>query len=203
LVTRTRFDTDSVASWSEEFVAAPAAFNAFAAHAARELGHLRPDQGWADRGASLADAMDDVLWNDAEGLWSDHALVGGGPSVAIPTLDGVFGALVTADETRATRALSQLTEPGRFGAEFGLGYLPPDHPSFDPDAYWRGPAWPQLNYLAYVAARRRENTALAEEIASVSKAGAAASSLAEFWNPLIGAGRGAIPQGWGALAAVY
>ena len=147
--------------------------------------------------------MDRELWDDDEALWRDRAIVGGGSSVAIPTLDGVFGTLVTADELRAARALSQLTDPHRFGTELGLSYLPRRHPKFDPDAYWRGPAWPQLNYLAYVAANRRASDTVAAEIARLSKAGAAVSGLAEFWNPLTGAGRGAIPQGWGALAAVY
>jgi glycogen debranching enzyme len=199
----TQFDDDAVATWSERFVAAPAAFNAFAAHAALELAELRSAPEWAARGTDLAAAMDEVLWDDTEQLWSDYPIVGGGPSASIPTLDGVFGALVTADDSRAERALSQLTDPTRFGTPYGVGYLPVGHAAFDPDAYWRGPAWPQLNYLAWVAADRRGHSATTATIAQLSRAGAAASGLAEFWNPLTGAGRGAIPQGWGALAAAY
>jgi hypothetical protein len=199
----TEFDDDAVAVWSGEFVAAPAAFNALMSHAAFELEELRQGNGWAERGTDLAAAVDRELWDDDEGLWSDRAIVGGGPSVTIPTLDGVFGALVTPDGTRAARALQQLSDPLRYGTEFGLAYLPRRHPKFDPDAYWRGPAWPQLNYLGYVAARRCGDDALAVELARMSRAGAATSGLAEFWNPLTGEGRGAVPQGWGALAAVY
>ncbi len=200
---QTQFDEDAIAVWSAEFVAAPAAFNAFAAHAALELAELRSGGAWAARAADLAAAMDNLLWDDGDALWRDQAIVGGGPSVAIPTLDGVFGALVTADADRASRALSQLGDPERFATPYGLAYLPPSEPAFDPDAYWRGPAWPQLNYLAYVATERHGDLALSAEIARISKAGALASEFAEFWNPLTGAGRGAIPQGWGALAAVY
>lgn len=203
LMHATEFDDDGVARWSSEFVAAPAAFNAFAAHAAVELAEICGDGSWAARGAELATAMDAVLWDDAEGLWRDHALVGGGDSVAIPTLDGVFGSLVAADDARAARALAQLVDPDRFGAAYGLSYLAPDHQAFDPDAYWRGPAWPQLNYLAYLAAQRRGDDRIAAAVARMSVAGATSSHLAEFWNPLTGGGRGAIPQGWGALAAVY
>jgi glycogen debranching enzyme len=99
--------------------------------------------------------------------------------------------------------MAQLVDPDRFGTAYGLAYLPPGHPRFEPDAYWRGPAWPQLNYMAYVAARRCGSDAVAEQIVRMSLAGATASRLAEFWNPLTGDGRGAIPQGWGALAAVF
>lgn len=199
----TQYDDDAIAMWSSEFVAAPAAFNALTAHAAHELDHLRPGNGWAAVSADLAAAMDRELWDEDAGLWCDRAIVGGGASVSVPTLDGVFGALVTADESRAARVLSQLTDPDRFGTDVGLSYLPRSHPAFDADAYWRGPAWPQLNYLAYVAASQRGSDDVAQEIARMSKVGASASGLAEFWNPITGTGRGAIPQGWAALAAVY
>lgn len=199
----TTFDADAIATWSTEFVAAPAAFNAFAAHAALEYAALRDDETWAARGRELAAVMDAELWDDAQGLWADRAVVGGGPSAAIPTLDGVFGALVTDDESRAVRALDQLADPQRFGTDQGLSFLPPSHPRFEADQYWRGPAWPQLNYMAYVAARRWSAAPLADRIAAVSQTAAVASGFAEYWDPLTGNGLGAIPQGWAALAAVY
>jgi hypothetical protein len=200
---RTVFDFDDVATWSTEFVAAPAAFNAFAAHAAFELAELRQDEAWAQRGTALAAAIDTVLWDEAQGLWLDRAVVGGGPSVTIPTLDGVFGALVTSDEARAMRALNQLVDPERFGTSYGLAFLPPSHSGFEADQYWRGPAWPQLNYMAYVAAKRCSADVIADRIADTSLAAARASGFAEFWDPLTGRGLGAIPQGWAALAAVF
>lgn len=199
----TSFDAADAATWSSEFVAAPAAFNAFAAHAAFELADLRQDDAWAERGTALAAAMDAALWDDDQELWIDRAVVGGGASVRIPTLDGVFGALVTNDESHAARALSQLIDPERFGTSHGLAFLPPSHPRFESDEYWRGPAWPQLNYMAYVAARRRAAGDIADRIASMSLDASQESEFAEFWDPLSGRGLGAIPQGWAALAAVF
>lgn len=199
----THFDAAEVATWSSEFVAAPAAFNAFAAHAAFELAELRQDVAWTQRGAELAAAMDAALWDDDQGLWVDQAVVGGGTSVRIPTLDGVFGALVTNDDRRAARALSQLSDPQRFGTGHGLAFLPPGHARFQADQYWRGPAWPQLNYMAYVAAKRRGADDIVASIASMSLDASQRSEFAEFWDPLSGRGLGAIPQGWAALAAVF
>jgi hypothetical protein len=203
LVKQTEFGEDGAAIWSQAFVAIPAAFNAFAAHAARELSVLNGDAQWDARSRNLATAMDEQLWDDVEGLWMDSAVVGSGETVRVPTLDGVFGALATPDSDRAHRALSQLLDVRRFGAPYGLRYLPPDHPTYSADEYWRGPAWPQLNYMAWVAARAWERSDVADAIAQMSVRGASRSRFAEYWNAENGAGRGARPQGWAALAAVF
>jgi hypothetical protein len=54
---------------------------------------------------ALADAADRVLWDDDQCLWIDRPVVGDGDSCRIPTLDGLFGALVTADSTPDCGAL--------------------------------------------------------------------------------------------------
>ena len=69
-------------------------------------------------------------------------------------------------------------------------------------AYWRGPAWPQLTYLLWVAAHRRGRTAVADDLAARLVTGARRSGLAEYWHPDTGEGLGAVPQSWAALAAV-
>jgi hypothetical protein len=203
LVAETVYDDAGAATWSSSFVAAPAAFNALVAHAMTELAHLTGSSMWSDRGAELADTVDRLLWDDASGLWQDLAVVGGGDSVAVPTLDGAMPLLVTGDAAKADRVLDQLLDPARFAAPYGLRYVWRDHPTYDPDAYWRGPAWPQLNYLMWLAAGRWGRADVAAEIARCSRDAALRSELAEFWNPETGLGRGAVPQGWAALAAVY
>jgi hypothetical protein len=203
LVEAARFDELGAAVGSAEFEVAPAAFNAFTAHAARCLARVGGDQRWEQRARTLAAAMDEHLWDDEQGLWLDLPLVGGGESSRFPTLDGVFGALVTADAGKAERALAQCTDPSRFGAGYGVAYVARDHPRYDPNSYWRGPAWPQLNYMAHLAAADRGLDAVRAQIAACSTAAAMQSGFAEFWNPETGAGLGAIPQGWATLACCY
>jgi hypothetical protein len=203
LVDQTQFDELGAAVWSREFVVAPSAFNAFVAHAAGELGALTGNDRWTTRARELADAADRLLWDDDQGLWVDSPVVGGGSSCRIPTLDGIFGALVTADTDKANRALAQLSDPSRFAAPYGLAYLPRGHPTYDPGSYWRGPAWPQLNYMMALAAARWEHEELRRQIADWSVRAAQRSNYAEYWNPETGVGLGAIPQGWAALAATY
>jgi Glycosyl hydrolase family 63 C-terminal domain len=196
------FAPSGAAGASRAFEVAPAAFNALAAHAAGEFAALTGDQLWSRRAAALAGAIDAQLWDDREGLWSDRPVVGGGPSAAVPTLYGVLGALVTPDAGKAERALGQLTAPSRFGAEFGLAYVPRGHPAYQPDLYWRGPAWMQLNYLAALAAARWDRTEEAGAIGAMSRRAARSSGFAEYWNPETGAGHGAIPLTWSTLVTV-
>ena len=194
-----QFSADGAATWSTSFVACPAAFNAYTAFNMRELAAVTDDAGLEERAGALAEAMDAHLWDEDERLWSDLAVVGGGPSVNIPTSDGVMGALVTADSGKAKAALQQLIDPARFGAPFGPANVVRSHPAYDPDMYWRGPAWPPLNYLFQQAAKRLDLEDMALELAKLTAAGAKASGWAEYWNPENGRGLGAVPQSWAGL----
>lgn len=199
LVDSVLFDRYGAAVTSRSLVCAPASFNALTAHAASELSALTGDETWQERSEALADATDELLWDEQEGLWSDLALVGGGSSCRVPTLDGALGVLATTDAEKAHRVLGQLTDPARFGAAFGLRFVARDHPAYDPTAYWRGPAWPQLNYLLAVGAERWGDHGVRSSIREMSVAGALQSGLAEYWNPEDGTGLGAVPQGWAAV----
>ena len=201
LVDETYFDRQGAAVWSRSFASAPASFNALCAHAALECAALTGDDRWRRRGEDLAALADDLLWDECEGLWVDRPVIGGGPRCRVPTLDGALGALVTADRTKAQRVLGQLTDPERYGAPYGLSYLPRGHPAYQPDEYWRGAAWPQLNYLMALAADRWDDQTTYGAIRELSCAGALTSGFAEYWNPEDGTGLGAVPQGWAAVAA--
>ncbi|MFD5276948.1 hypothetical protein ACFWIX_05235 [Pseudarthrobacter sp. NPDC058362] len=198
-MTEVTFSEDGAANWSTSFVACPAAFNAYTAFNMRELASVTGDRELADRADAIAAAMDAHLWNAEEQLWSDLAVVGGGPSVHIPISDGVMGALVTADPAKARAALDQLADPARFGAPFGPANVGREHPAYDPDTYWRGPAWPPLNYLFQRAFLGQGMAREAEAMAELTAKGAVASGWAEYWNPENGRGLGAVPQSWAGL----
>jgi glycogen debranching enzyme len=203
LVDATVFSPDGVAEHSTVFECAPASYNALYAHAAAELAGLTGDAAWRDRATRLAATIDELLWDEAQGLWVDAPLLGGGDTARTPTLDGILGALVTADAARATRALDQVLDPARFAAPYGLAFVARDHPAYDADGYWRGTAWMQMNYLAALAARRWGRTDLAEAVASMSRAAVEHSQFAEHWNPETGQGHGAIPLTWSALVTTF
>lgn len=194
------FGPDGAAVWSSEFVACPAGFNALVAFNLAELGAVLDDRVLTQRANRISAAMDEQLWDPGSGLWVDLPLVGGGCSVSTPISDGMLGALVTPDEGKAARALDQLDDPDRFAAPFGPTNVARLHPAYDPAMYWRGVAWPPLNYLLWLALRRWERFDAAGEMALRTRRAAVTSGWAEYWNPETGQGLGAVPQSWAGLA---
>jgi hypothetical protein len=194
-----------VAVGSPAFEVCPVAFDAIAVASARLVAAHTADERLAAAADECARAIDAHLWNDTEALWDDHVVHGPRPSTDpasschVPTLDGVLGALSTADASRAATALDQVLAVDRFGAPFGARYVPPAHRSYRPDAYWRGPAWPQLNALVWFAAHRWGRLDVAHAIEAMTRRGVTASGFAEYWDPDTGAGHGAIPQSWAAV----
>jgi hypothetical protein len=206
LVETTSYDEAGVATSNSVLVVAPSAFNGIAADAARRIAALTGDRAWSVRQVDLQAQIDEQLWDDRESLWVDRAIHPGGAarsgssSGLIPTLDGVLGALGSTSGERAQRALGQCVGSGRFAAPFGPRYLPADHRLYRPNVYWRGPAWPQLNFLLIEAARRHGLEDIADELTETTLRGVWASGFSEYWNPETGEGRGATPQSWSAVA---
>ena len=194
---------DDAAIGSHRFVVCPAAFNAYVAFNAHELGTVTGDQVLLRDADELAELIDELLWDEAMNLWSDRPVVGGdGRTHSIPISDGAMPLLVSHDQEYARRALGTLSDPHIFGGTpFGPTNVAQDQPSYDPTAYWRGAAWPNMSYLLWLAARRWDSTENADQIARNTIAGAEASGWAEYWNPHTGEGLGAAPQSWTALAA--
>lgn len=195
--------SDGAAAGSSRFVVCPAAFNAYVAFNARELATVTDDHVLRQAADELAGLIDALLWDAETNLWADRPLVGGdGRTHRIPISDGAMPLLVSAEAEHARRALGTLEDPHLFGGTpFGPTNVAQDHPSYDPSAYWRGAAWPNLSYLLWLAARRWDRRELANQIARNTIAGAEASGWAEYWNPHTGVGLGAAPQSWTALAA--
>lgn len=200
-MTDVTFDDDGAAAWSSTFVACPAGFNAYVSYNMAELADVLDDRSLADRAERISAAMDQHLWDAEQRLWADLPLLGGGRSVRAPISDGVMGALVTSDEQRARMALAQLTDPDRFGARFGPANVARSHPAYDPGMYWRGAAWPHLNYLFWLALLRWNRVPQARALARATHTAAMASGWAEYWNPETGEGLGAIPQSWAGVVA--
>ncbi len=178
------------------FAAAPAGFNALVAFNARELAAVTGDQPLRATADGLAEAID-ARWNGT--TWvddGDGATTSGGTA----TLDGLLPALLGGPH--ASDAVASFVDTETFGAPYGPRGVSRSAPAFDPTAYWRGPAWPQLSYLAWLAATRTGSDAVAASVRSTTIAGASSSGWAEYWDADSGAGLGARPQSWTSLVAV-
>ncbi len=197
------FVAELVEGGESGFAVEPASFTALVAFNARELASMgrRPSSD-----ARLLDAADELAavlaqrWDGVAGTWVDVDPQGGLTS-AVRTLDPLVAALVVDDGSQCSAALDQLVDPSAFGAPFGPAGVHRAEPARDPDRYWRGPAWPQLSYLLWIAARRWGHPAAAA-VAGGLVGGAVASGWGEYWNPDTATTNGAAPQSWTGLAAV-
>ena len=142
----------------------------------------------------------DAHWVDAGCTWSDVCLAGPRTTSAVRTLDALFGVLVSENSRHVDLAFAEIFQPHSFWRPFGPSGTSADEPTYDPGRYWRGDAWPQEIYLLMVAATRSGRRAEAEGLAEKLVQGCVGSGYAERWNSETGAGLGAIPQGWAALA---
>ena len=175
-------------------------FSALVAFNALQMCTVRPDVLLACEAAELASALSQ-RWDPVVMTWIDD-----GPTAAtsgrIRSLDATLVALVDPDRSHVDAALDQLVDDAAFGAVFGPSGVHRQEPTFDPARYWRGPSWPQLTYLCWLVALQAGRSGVAERLAAQLRAGAIASSWAEYWNPDTGEGCGAAPQSWTALAAL-
>jgi hypothetical protein len=76
--------------------------------------------------------------------------------------------------------------------------VPPSAPEFDPVRYWRGPVWVNVNWLICSGLSRYGLDAEAEHIRSATLELVAESGIAEYFDPISGAGHGAVPFSWTA-----
>jgi hypothetical protein len=180
------------------FGAAPVGFNALVSFNALELASVTADAALERDALDLAAVLDD-RWDPDRRTWVD-AGPGEPTSGGVRTLDALLPLLVCPGH--GPQVWDELFNPDAFGGSCGPAGVDRREPSFAPTTYWRGPAWPQLTYLHWVAAVRAGGGAPAAALAERLVRGALASGFAEYWHPDDGRALGAVPQGWAALAAV-
>jgi glycogen debranching enzyme len=87
--------------------------------------------------------------------------------------------------------------------EFNLPFLIPtvsrSEESFNPDGFWRGPAWIATNWFIHKGLKKYGYKSLAEKIQKSSLSLLEKSGFREQYNPLTGEGYGAKDFTWGGL----
>lgn len=178
---------------NDSFAVAGIGFNALVAFNAVELGSLIGDVAMVEAGAALARDIA-PRWDPTIRTWADA-----GPTAErsgrARTLDAMLALLVCPRDD----GFDDLVDASAYGAPFGPRGAHVGEPSYDPITYWRGPAWPQLSYLLWLAASRAGRGDVADAIAAATVGAAEATGLAEHWHPERGLGGGAVPQAWTGL----
>ena len=200
LVASVEHSADGSPIANPSFVVAGCGFNALVAFNAFELATVTGDAGLIDSAEALVSTLM-TRWNVERATWVD-AGDSESSSGRVRSLDALLPVLVSSDHSVNDRVFTQLFDPTAFGGSCGPAGVHREEPSFAARTYWRGPAWPQLTYLFWVAARRHERDDAARVLADMLTRGAVRSSWAEYWDADDGTGLGAAPQSWAALAAV-
>lgn len=193
-------DEEGCAVDAQRFVVQNAGFNALVAFNLREIGELAGRSDLMAESQRLTELLE-KQWDEKAQTWRDLSQCCA-PSSAARTLDSLLGVLVTTDKQRAETVLRAVIDNSQYGGEFGPAGVHRSEETFSADAYWRGPAWPQLSYLFWVAARQHQLSDVQKQLAEMLQRGARESNWSEYWNPDTAQSSGASPQSWSTLSAI-
>ncbi|MGB3410396.1 MAG: hypothetical protein WBA45_04305 [Microthrixaceae bacterium] len=180
-----------------DFAVGSVAFNAIVAFCAQELALVTGDDE-LDRQSRELGSILRGHWNADLRTWTDDGPTAAG-SGRIRTLESLLPLLVEKDQAIVADVLAQLIDTDAFGGQFGLWQVHPDEPRFRRGSYWRGPTWPQLDYLMWLAITRVGRADLAAGVAGRTRRGMDTSGFAEYWDADTARPGGAVPQSWAVL----
>lgn len=176
-----------------EFAVGSVGFSALVAWNALELAEVTGDGALRRAAGELAEAVDG-RWDPEACTWVDDGPTEAG-SGRVRTADALLPLLVRP----RPEAVATLLDPAAFGAPCGPRGVHRDEPTFAPATYWRGPAWPQLTYLLWLATNSVNDRTAAASLSRSMRSGVSASGFSEYWVADTGRGLGAVPQSWSTL----
>ena len=153
---------------------------------------------WLDRADRLGRRVNDTLWSEADAAYTDRNRTDKQftgvltPASFMPLFVGV----ATPERAAAMHKLAR--DPHKFFPGFpSVAY---DNPNFKSDAYWRGPAWVNISYMAFQGLRRYgyNETAQACREQLLAWCDKNRDYLWEYYDSKSGDGKGAQQYGWTA-----
>jgi putative isomerase len=123
------------------------------------LGDTESAAGHREQAQALVNLMIRHMWDKEKGIF--NALHEGKPIPVLTPFNLLplwTGAL---PEAMTRRLLAHLTDPAEFWPAWPMPSVSLSDPHFDPEQMWRGPTWPNINYLFIEALQRIGETDLA------------------------------------------
>ena len=117
----------------------------------------------------LADAVR-ARWDNDLVSYTDAGDAEGGSGRA-RTAYGLLGLLVEDHPERAAAVAGDLGDSRAYGGAYGPAGVHRGEPAFAARTYWRGPSWPQINYLLWLGLRRAGQETAAQALAQATIAG--------------------------------
>lgn len=155
------------------------------ARIAELIGEQADAPRWRARAAELTERMIAQMWDEKAGLF--WALRDDEP-VRIVTLFNLHPLLTGRLPSHIVgRLLEHLTSPREFWTRYPLPVVAADDPKFDPEDYWRGPTWVNLNYLYVDGLAKCGQPGLARELAARTlELVQRHPDIFEYYNPVTG-----------------
>ncbi len=165
------------------------------ARIAAMLGYNAEARSWEGRAESVRQAVRNRLLRpqpcDLAGIDERPLLhLSAAPFVAL------FGGC--ADDAQAA-ALHDTLRHTSFWTPFPIATTPTTDAAFDPDHYWRGNVWLNVNWLIVQGLRRYGFSETARVLTECSIQLASQFDFWEYYNPLSGQGYGSFPHSWSGL----
>ena len=98
--------------------------------------------------------------------------------------------------------VDHLRDPREFRGETGVPSVSLSDQSFDPECYWRGPVWINLQWMIVEGLIRNEKFDLAADLAERARALVEDQGYWEYYDPFTGKGLGAPHFSWSTLADI-
>lgn len=172
------------------------------AYMADRLSKPAEKRKWLDEAESLGKRIDDTLWNDAEGAFMDRDRASRKfngiltPASFMP----LYVKVASPEHAAAMHRLAK--DPKKFFPGFpSVAY---DDPNYKSEAYWRGPAWANVSYMALKGLKRYgyDDTAEACREQLLAWCDKNRDHLWEYYDSRSGAGKGAPQYGWTAAFVI-
>jgi putative isomerase len=137
---------------------------------ADRLGETAIAERLRQRVVVLRQRIHDDLWDDGRKIFANRRWSGAFVKPLAPT--SFYPMLAdAADKAQQQGLLTALNDPKKFGGKWRLPSITRDDPAYHDNVYWRGRAWPPLNYLTYQGLKRAgiadEATRLAADSAAL------------------------------------
>ncbi|EIM28668.1 amylo-alpha-1,6-glucosidase [Microvirga lotononidis] len=150
-------------------------------------------EGWIARGRTAFSR----LWSETQGCYVPLDMLTG-EKIEIGTSGGMLGFYAgVADDAQAKRMVQALEEWGR-----AVRYLVPSTSPldlrFEPRRYWRGPVWPNVNWMIGVGLAEYGFSDLARRVREDLRSLIQSSGFYEYWEPTTSEGLGGAHFSWTA-----
>jgi|GEM_PF-208939 len=173
---------------------------------ARTTGHPQDAAGYEAQAQAVRTAMLSQLWDPKAGAFRDAGMVHGHwqelnaetPAELMP----LYAGILDKNDPRVADIVATITDPKKFGTPYPLPSVAVGDPRFDPNGYWRGTSWVNVDYMVAKGLLAYGYTDQARELLQRTLDMVARGGMREYFNPETGEGLGAKNFSWTAALVI-